>query len=341
MCSGTSWCGMLRSTNHRMADGPSGLATTLSIVVVLVVGDRREQGDFSVLAAALTVIQTQYPVYPDEIIVPHPSTADVSGLGFRFPKVRLLPVKVNFPPGSSERTEELRAAGVAAASGEIVALMEDHVQPDPAWCSSILAAHRSDCAAIGGAIENGVDRTRNWAIYFTDLGRYQNPLPAGLSSYASLVNVSYKRAALEDIAAVWQKRFNEATVHAALIAGRYKIALSPDIVVHQHWPDAGLAASMQEFFTWGRNYGCARARLAGAGKRVAYACLSPLIPAVLLSRSGLNILRKGRLRAAWFKALPVSTLLTLAWSFGELAGYLVSIARRRHVEHQADPLQDS
>lgn len=322
-----------------MADGPSVLVPSLSVVVVVAAENRSETGISQVLCSALNALQRQQPVRPDEIVVPHALAADVSRLELDFPEVRLLPVAVSSLAGSSERTEELRAAGVAAARGQIVALIEDHVRPDPDWASAILAGHRSDYAAIGGAIENGVDRVANWAIYFTDLGRYQNPLPPGVSSYASLVNVSYKRSALENVAAVWHERFNEAIVHDALISAGYKIALSPDIVVHQYWPDGGLGAAMKEFFTWGRNYGCTRARLAKRVTVLLYACLSPLIPVVLLSRSGLNTIRKKRLRAAWFKALPVSVLLTMAWSFGELAGYRGIFARTPRGEHHTDPIQ--
>ena len=323
-----------------MAVGTSSPSRTLSVVVVAV-GDRLEHGDFSVLNPALTSFQNQPSVCPDEIIVPHASSADVTGPRLRFPEVTFVAVEVSHPAGSSERAEELRAAGVAAAHGEIVALMEDHVRPDQDWCSAILSADRSDYAAIGGAIENGVDRVRNWAIYFTDLGRYQNPLPTGESSYASLVNVSYKRAALEQVTSVWQKRFNETIVHGALIGARHKIALSPEIVVRQYWPEDGLGVTMRDFFAWGRNYGGTRAKLAGAGKLVVYACLSPLIPIVLLSRSGFNTFKKGRLRAEWFKALPVSVVLTLAWSLGELTGYLTGQPHKPRLERRADPLQGS
>jgi hypothetical protein len=42
----------------------------------------------------------------------------------------------------------------------------------------------------------------------------------------------------------------------------------------------------------------------------------------LLLRGGLDVARKGRLAGVWWKSLPISAALTLAWSGGELAGYL-------------------
>src|SRR5581483_5976385 len=113
------------------------------------------------------------------------------------------------PPGTTARVEELRASAVATAAGELVALLEDHVRPDPGWIEAIRNAHRNEeFAAIGGAVENGIDRILNWAVYFSDLGRYHNPLTPGESPWASLVNVSYKRASLNLVKSVWQVRFH-------------------------------------------------------------------------------------------------------------------------------------
>jgi len=83
---------------------------------------------------------------------------------------------------------------------------------------------------------------------------------------------------------------------------------------------------MREFYTWGRSYGSTRARVGGAVKRLVYAGLSPLIPAVLLLRSGSVALSRRRLAGQWLKSLPVSALLTFAWSAGELTGYVAGEA---------------
>lgn len=295
----------------------------LSVVVVII---ESGPGDLRGLAAVLSALERQTIEPADEVIVPYAVPASVSALQSRFPAVRFLPAEPNSPAHSSERVEELRALGVAAAHGEIIALLEDHVRPDPDWSAATLEAHREAYTAIGGAIENGVDRKLNWAVYFSDVGRYHNPLPAGESGYASVVNASYKRAGLWKIRAVWQRRFNETAVHAALLANGEKLALSGKIVVRQYWPEEMPISLLRQFFTWGRSYGSTRARLAGPGRRFLYACLSPLIPAVLLFRGGRDTARKGRLMAVWVKSLPASVVLTVAWSCGELTGYVAGQA---------------
>jgi hypothetical protein len=110
------------------------------------------------------------------------------------------------------------------------------------------------------------------------------------------------------------------------MASGERLALSPGIVVRQYRQEIRLGSSMSEFFTWGRSYGSTRARLAGTVKRLIYVGLSPLIPVVLLLRSGRDVMRKRRLLAEWLKCLPLSIALTLAWSGGELIGYLAGEA---------------
>jgi hypothetical protein len=131
---------------------------------------------------------------------------------------------------------------------------------------------------------------------------------------------------------VWKQRFNETAVHAALMAYGEKIGLSAAMLVKQYRHEVKFTSSMREFFTWGRSYGSTRARLAGA-RRLVYACLSPLIPAVLLLRSGVGVFQKRRLVGAWLKSLPVSAALTIAWSGGELVGYLAGEASTPMPEH--------
>jgi hypothetical protein len=302
------------------ADANIPLPPRLSVVVV----PARSGG---IERAALDGLEQQTGGRPFEVIVP-----GAGGLEARYPEVRFLRVESEALPGSAERLDELRARGVAATSGDIVAVIEDHVRPDPDWCSAITVAHRQGYAAIGGAVENGVDRVLHWATYFADLGRYHNPLPEGDSAYATVVNVSYKRTALEDIRGVWKRRFSETAVHSALLASGGRMALDRKIVVRQIRGRVSFRESIREFYTWGRSYGSIRVKLSGPVKRFIYICLSPLIPVALLVRSGSDVLRKRRLVGCWLKSLLFSIALVTAWSLGELVGYIAGEAPQRLVE---------
>jgi hypothetical protein len=222
---------------------------------------------------------------------------------------------------SREHHDALRARGLAAARGEIVALLEDHARPDPRWCSHIVEAHRLPHAAIGGAIENDVDRPLNWAVYFCDFYRYLNPVRAGTADGASDANVSFKRRSLEAIRPVWHDAFHEPAVNAALAERGETLALSPDIVVVQHREELRPVEALKERFVWGRSYAAIRSAAATRGRRAFLVAVSPTLPPLLIVRMARTVAERGRLGGAFLRALPWIALLTTSWSLGELTGY--------------------
>lgn len=261
-----------------------------------------------------------------EILVPHDGRdPNVEQLSAEFPDVRFLHFNLGPSGGPDhEHLDQLRARGLQAAHAEIVAFLEDHARAAPDWARRVVHAHQSTNAAIGGAIENEIDHTLNWAVYFCDFGRYQNPVPAGPSLYISDVNSSYKRAALERIKHVWQDSFHETTVNAALITCGETLWLSPEIVVYQHREHMTLASALRERFVWGRYYAAVRVREMGAAKRFLFLFLSPALVAVLVLRKVRDIVQKKRLTGKFIQALPLTALLTELWSLGEFTGYLTA-----------------
>ncbi len=305
----------------------------LSVVVVMV-GDTLDcGGGVSQLTQCLKALAEQIDPPRMEILVPYrDGIPEVEQVQRRFPDVFFLRCNdlrsVN-GGGSREHHDELRSRGTAAARGEIIGFLEDFAFPNPRWCAHVVEEHQQSYACIGGAIENGVDRPLNWAVYFCDYGRYQNPVPAGESLFASDSNVSYKRSALEAVRPVWEKAFNEASVNAALVSRGEKLALSPRMAVDQCRHHLRLGPLLKERFIWGRSYAAVRTTLMN-GRRVVYAALSPALPVVLLSRMTVNVVKKNRSIPAFLKALPLTTMLTVSWCGGELIGYLTGRANDHH-----------
>jgi hypothetical protein len=303
----------------------------LSVVVVIVSDTTDSRSDASLLDSCLEALSQQVDAPPMEIIVPyHGNVSGIELIKAQYPDVVFIPANdlkiYTGQGGSREHHDELRARGLAAARGEIIGLLEDHARPDLNWCARMVEAHQQCYAAVGGAIENGIDRPLNWAVYFCDFGRYQNPLPAGESAFASDANVSYKRSALESIRSTWQEVFHETAVNWALTSRGEKLALSPEIIVYQNRGSLRLGNALKERFIWGRSYAATRGMLAGASKRAIYATLSPILPLVLLGRMTVNVLKKQRCLGVFLKALPLTAALTLSWSLGELMGYLTGRA---------------
>ena len=295
-------------------------------VVVTVVSDTTEQTDTRHLEGCLATLERQENPPAMEIIVTCDARlAGVDALGKRFPNVRFLRVEklrsARHGP-SREHHDELRGMGIREARGEIVAMLEDHGQPDTRWCAQMAAEHRAQHAAVGGAMENGVDRALNWAIYFCDFGKYQNPVARGASPYVSDANVSYKRAALERVAEAWKDAYNETRVHRALDAAGETLWLSPDIVVYQHRMNLRAGPALVERYVWARSYAATRMAGAGMGARLARAALAPLLPPIPLLRYFQIVRRTGRNQDKFFAALPWLVLLTTVWACGEFVGYL-------------------
>jgi len=171
-------------------------------------------------------------------------------------------------------------------------------------------------------MENGIDRLLNWALYFGDFGRYQNPVPRGTSSYLSDANVCYKRAALERVADAWPDSYNEARVHGALASRGEVLALSPDVIVFQHRLNLRLMPVLVERYVWGRSFAAVRVQGVTAARRAVYAVLCPVLPFVLFLRQLGNVVRTKRNRAAFLWSSPVTALLDAMWSYGEFVGYV-------------------
>src|SRR6266851_399303 len=206
-------------------------------VIVAIVSDTTGRPDTRHLEPCLAALMRQKGAPAMEIIVPHlPGMAGIAALGAEHQNVHFVEAEdlrtYTGRSGSREHHDELRARGLAVARGSIVALIEDHVIPAPDWSASIHASLLEASlsprfAAVGGAIENGVDRPLNWAVYFCDFIRYQNPVQAGDSAFASDANIAYRRAALESIRAVWQDAFHEPSVNEALRSRGEMVALAP------------------------------------------------------------------------------------------------------------------
>lgn len=300
---------------------------TLSVVIVIASDTVRTPARVNHLRYCLNALRETVHDPALDIIVPHlPGTLGVDALASDFPEVRFLAV----PEVSRRRAtgacrdhhDELRARGLAVARGTIVAMLEDHEVPAADWAAKIITAHADSASAgIGGAVENSVDRALNWAVFLCDFAQYMNPLSRGASPVATDVNVSYKRDALEAIAPVWQTRFHERLVHAALDAQGFSLSLSPAPVVRQR--RLGLAApeAVVERFVWGRAFAATRAEQWSVRKRAGYVLGGPLLPGLLVARIITTVLGKGRCYLELARALPWIIVLTIAWSLGEMVGY--------------------
>ncbi len=300
----------------------------LSVIVVIASDTTETRANVALLAQCLRGLSNQVDAPPMETIVPYlpQAVAGIEDIRAEFPEVTFLKTENlrswSGTGGSREHHDELKTLGLVAARGQIVGFLEDNEIPDSRWCVETVKAHQEDYVGIGGAIDNQLDKTLNWAVYFCDFGRYQNPVPMGASDYASDANVSYKRSALESVKSAWKPGFNEVTVNAALVAQGGKLALNPNIIVYQHREGLRLGPALRERYVWGRSFGSVRCQVISNGRRLIYTALSPVLPGLVALKMAKTALGKHRQLGKFGKAFPLMLLLLTSWGLGELLGYL-------------------
>jgi hypothetical protein len=294
----------------------------LSIIVRVVAG-----GEF--LRRCLDHLAPQTQNRPFEIIVPYDArVAGIAQIKNDYPEIIFVAPRAEaraerWTPGDAHEVYDVRtAAGLHAARGDTIAILEDFGIAPPDWCDQILRAHQLPHGVIGGAMEHSGRGALNWAVFFLDLGRYQLPLREGVAEYLTDNNVSYKRVALESVKHVWSERYNEATVHWALARNGVVLWRRPQIVMHQDRGQMKLTSCLTERFFWGRIFGRKRAAECSFARRLIYILASPLIPAIVLARLTGKIMRGARHRAKFIFAFPLIVALAACWNLGELVGYL-------------------
>jgi hypothetical protein len=293
-----------------------------SVVVTIV--DGGEQLRRCLLALAP---QTGSPAV--EVLIPWDDTVgDLATLRGEFPGFRFMPLgrlatmrSSGSPAGQHELIDQRRAAALAAATGDIVALLEDRGVPRPEWLRTVEDLHaRLPHPAIGGAIDWAGKGVLSWAVYAGDFGRSRSAQPEGPREFLSSSNLSYKRSALEATRPLWRERYHETQVHDRLRRDGGVLWFAPAAVVEQTRSGLRLAPLLAERFAWGRRYGVTRVERASRAERSLRAITAMVLPALLYLRILLRHAptSPGRL----VMATPALLLLLSAWSLGEGAGYL-------------------
>jgi len=298
-----------------------GKTPFLSVVVTIVDGGE-------MLRKFLRALTTQEDPPSMEILLPYDaSIPEIAEFRGEFPDITYLAMGVteilrpiDTGAGQHELYDRRRAAGLAAARGTLIGILEDRAPVRANWARNVVLLHdKLPYGIIGGAIECAPCDLLNWAFYVCDLSRYGLPFEGGPWPMVSDVNVSYKRKMMDDTRHIWETRFNEAVVHWALREKGETIFLSPDLVVDYHTPYTSLAGVMPERFHWGRLFGHVRGKAMNPLSRVAHVVLGPLIPFVLLIRHGQAQARKGNL-GRYLLAAPLVFVLSVGWAAGEVWG---------------------
>ena len=234
---------------------------------------------------------------------------------------------------------QMRSLGVERSRGEVIAFLEDDCVATEAWCAALLKAHQSPHAAIGGAVEPGdYAKGLDWAAYFCEYISFTQPLPEGDAWVLPGTNVSYKRAPLSELTSPERSRkasdaenpnqeiapegFYEAFVHQALRQAGHLLKADSSLTVHNvnTW---GLSKALRTRFHHGRGFAAMRVAGRSIGRRLPFVGLAVFLPVVQIGRITRQVVTRKRYQWRLVQAFPWVILLSISWSTGELAGYLL------------------
>ena len=233
------------------------------------------------------------------------------------------PDVIVIPFNEPKSVPELRAAGILRATGEIVAMTEDHCLAAPDWFEAMVASHaKHPNYAIGGAVDNAAtERLIDWAVYFCEYSAFTSPVPEGVTHDLPGPNVSYKRAAVDAMRDMLQDGgYWETFLHGRLESMGEQLYSDPTIKI-LHKKHFTLGDFLSERFHYGRWYAGTRNQFTSTGKRLFYLAFSPALPPMLLKRLYDRVKSRGRNMREFMQCLPLISIFTLAWAAGEFVGY--------------------
>jgi glycosyltransferase involved in cell wall biosynthesis len=281
------------------------------------------------LVGCLEAVCTQQGVGSLEVLVADRCGDPVRAeLRRRFPDVRVIAA----PPGTP--IPKLRAMAFEAATGDSVAVIEDHVIVPAGWARQLLAAQRDGAAVIGGSVENAAtERLVDRAAFLCEYSHCLPPLPAGAADWLPGNNIVYSRRLLERYRSAIEAGRWEDHLHDVLRADGVELVRRPEIHV-EHRKHYTVREYLSQRYLYARSYAGARLQGASVATRVAYgAAAAVLLPPLLLYRIVRRVARRRRYRAELVKSLPLLLLFVTAWAAGEAVGYCAgpgdSLARVR------------
>lgn len=281
-----------------------------SYTISVVVASCRDRG---LLDACLKSLEIQCRQHGAEIIVARKhDSAELNQLTETYPFVRFVA-----SPGST--IPRLRAAGLATAQGDIIALTEDHCVFAPDWIAQLSAEFEGDTDVAGGAMDNAQrQRAIDWAAYFAEYGFFaENGGGRPLEPLLTGANVAYSRRVVNEVVK-WATRGEwENVIHTHLSAQAHSFRFLKTATVYQN-QNYHFWAFSRDRFVHGRDY--ARRRLLDEANR-RWFCFagSFLLPPVLIMRLAKAV--GPHHRWPFLRVLPITVAFLTAWALGEAAGY--------------------
>jgi hypothetical protein len=222
-----------------------------------------------------------------------------------------------------------KAVAVSHATAPVIAFAEDHSFPEPGWGAALLEAHSLGYAGVAPLMKNANPASGlSWAAMFLHFGGAVDQEGPSEPDYPSAShNMSYRRDVLTEIGATLGRlMLAELFLHEELRRRGHRMRFHPTAVT-RHVNMSRLGPALWHAWVGGRLYGGLRQEFGrwSLVRRIVWACGSPLIPALRLSRVVPAMRRTAVGQAALRRALPAMVLILTVHAAGEAAGYLFGV----------------
>jgi glycosyltransferase involved in cell wall biosynthesis len=256
------------------------------------------------------------------IVVDRTGASTCERLRRECPRVTVIPA----PTEPRPTVPSLRRMGLEAATGEYVAVLEEHCRPPDGWLGRIRASLKPDDAAIGGPIlDDGYRRTADWCVYFSEYHNYLPPWAPGDRFALNGANIVYHRARVLAHRAVLDSGYWEVVLHPRLAAdGKFRAVDA--IGVHHTGPFA-YGYYLRQRYLLSRVWGGTQRTLVPISKRLVHLLLGPIFPALLFARVTSRVAAHPQFAGPYLRALPLLVPAWCAYATGEWLGYLVGAGR--------------
>lgn len=287
------------------------MSDRLTVVIVM-------PRDFGAMAEALRHLQAQSCADAIEVVLVHtPVYASDIDRGAFTVFGRFVTVAVTHMPNVASAF----AAALAAATGDVVAQLEDHVLLEPDWAEATLAAHRGPCAAVAPRLRNANPATAtSWANFVASFSDAIAARPVGPVDAGPGHNTSYKRHVLlhygDELARLYQ---SERVFHYRLREDGYQIVHDPR-VRQAHINISVRRTAFSHAFLGGVLFGTYRAAHMSPLEKVARSLGAPLVPPLRFWRIWQMLLATPDV-AMPATAWAILTALLASHAAGEVAGY--------------------
>ena len=267
------------------------------------------------VVGCLTALDAQKDADVEVLVIDRLGDGVRAEVARRFPSARVIPVP------RETTIPRMREIAFGEATGEAVAVIEDHVIVPTGWARALLDARRETGGVVGGSIDNAArSSVVDWAAFLCEYSHCITPLPAGPTSGLPGNNVIYDRALLQRYrdtiaAGKWENH-----LHDAMHRDGVPLVLRPDIGVG-HKKHYTIEEYLSQRFLYARSYAGERVKGMPLSKRFAYGAAAFALPPLLMYRTVARVLAKRRYRMQLVLSIPLLVLFIASWTAGEIVGY--------------------